>query len=449
MSFRQFPEEFLWGASTAAYQVEGAWNEDGKGESIWDRFSHSPYRVANGDTGDIACDHYHRMPEDVALMKEMGLKTYRFSISWPRILPDGVGTINEKGLDFYDRLVDNLLEAGLVPNATLNHWDFPQALQDRGGWPNRDSVEWFADYARLMFDTLSDRVAMWATHNEPWVISFLGHAMGDMAPGIADYSQAFQTAHHLLLSHGKAAQIFKAGGYPGKIGIVLNLGHVMPASSSEADRLACQRTDEMMNGMFLDPLFKGCYPEMLYNWIGSHAPRIQEGDLAVINQPIDFLGINYYMTFQARHLHNGGLFKTATEQISAENWGRTAMNWGIYPSGLTAILLNLKNNYGNPAMYVTENGCALWDTPDKNGFITDTGRINYLRAHFLAAHEAMRAGANLQGYYVWSLLDNFEWAYGYDKRFGLVRVDYDTGRRTPKQSAGWYSEVIAQNGVQE
>lgn len=449
MSLQQFPAGFLWGAATAAYQIEGAWNEDGKGESIWDRFSHSPYRVLNNDTGDVACDHYHRMPQDVTLMKELGLKTYRFSIAWPRVLPQGRGAANQKGLDFYEQLVDNLLAAGLVPNATLNHWDFPQALQDQGGWPNRDSIDWFADYARLMFDRLGDRVTMWATHNEPWVIAFLGHAWADMAPGIADYSQAFQTAHHLLVSHGKAVQVFRQGGYKGDIGIVLNLPYVIPASDSEADRDACQRADENINGMFLDPLFRGQYPAMLFDWIGPHAPDIQDGDLALINQPIDFLGVNYYMTYSVRYFHNGGLFKSAMAEVSAPNWGQTAMGWGINPPGLTAVLLNLKENYGNPKMYITENGCALREAPDARGVVADTGRINFLRAHLLAAHQAIQSGANLQGYYVWSLMDNFEWAHGFDKRFGLVWVDYDTGQRIPKQSAHWYSQVIAQNGVPE
>lgn len=457
MSLRQFPTGFLWGAATAAYQIEGAWNEDGKGESVWDRFAHSPYKILNGDTGDVACDHYHRMPEDVALMKELGLKSYRFSIAWPRVLPEGRapstgsgrGAINEKGLDFYERLVDRLLAAGITPNATLNHWDFPQALQDQGGWPNRDSIAWFADYARLMFDRLGDRVATWATHNEPWVVAFMGHAWGVFAPGLADYSQAFQTAHHLLLAHGQAVQVFRAGGYTGEIGIVLNLGHHIPLSDGEADRAACRRADAGTNTWFLDPLFKGRYPEELFAWIGPHAPPIQAGDLALISQPFDFLGINYYMTHGVRFSHEGGLLKTATEQVSAPTWGQTAMGWGINPPGLTALLLRLKEEYGNPKVYVAENGCALEDVPDENGFVADVGRINFLRAHFLAAHEAIRAGANLQGYYVWSLLDNFEWAHGNDQRFGLVRVDYATGQRTPKQSAHWFREVIAQNGVQE
>ncbi len=442
----QFPQNFAWGAATAAYQIEGAWNEDGKGESIWDRFSHSPYRVLNGDTGDVTCDHYHRMPEDVAMMKDLGLKSYRFSISWPRVLPQGRGEINPKGLDFYDRLVDNLLAAGITPNATLNHWDFPQALQEQGGWPNRDSADWFVDYARIMFDKLGDRVPMWATHNEPWVVSFIGHAFGDFAPGIADFSKAFQTAHHLLLAHGKTVQLFREGGYKGDIGIVLDLQHRQPASNSEADVAASQRVYEISNGIFLDPLFKGHYPKMLWEWIGPHAPRTEPGDMELISQPIDFLGVNYYMTLAVEFQHRGGLLKVGMDFVSAANWGKTDMGWGINPPGLKATLLNLKDNYGNPKVYITENGCAVDDTVDETGAVVDTARINYIRAHLAAVHEAIQAGANINGYYVWSLMDNFEWAHGLSKRFGIVRVDYDTLKRTPKKSALWYKEVIANNG---
>ncbi len=449
MSLRQFSEGFLWGAATAAYQIEGAWNEDGKGESIWDRFTHTPHRILNGDTGDVACDHYHRMPEDVALMKKLGLQTYRFSISWPRVIPDGTGPVNPKGLDFYDRLVDALLEAGIKPNATLNHWDLPQALQERGGWPNRDSANWFADYARVMFDKLDDRVPMWATHNEPLVVAFMGHAFGVFAPGISDYSQAFQTAHHLLLAHGKAVQLFREGGYSGDIGIVLDLHHLQPASDSKEDQAACQRARESSHGVFLDPLFKGQYPEILMKWIGPHAPTVEAGDFDLISQPIDFLGVNYYMTFDIRFDHQGGLFKSGWEFVSAPNWGHTATGWGINPPGLTAVLLNLKENYGNPKVFITENGCALNDQPDETGFVADAGRVNYLRAHIMAVHDAVQAGANVQGYYVWSLMDNFEWADGNSKRFGLIRVDYDSGRRAPKQSSDWYSRTIARNGVEE
>ncbi len=449
MSLRQFPDGFLWGAATAAYQIEGAWNEDGKGESIWDRFTHQPYRIYNGDTGDVACDHYHRMPEDVALIKRLGLQTYRFSISWPRVLPAGVGQANDKGLDFYDRLVDTLLAAGIQPNATLNHWDLPQALQERGGWPNRDSAGWFADYARLMFDRLGDRVAFWATHNEPWVVAFNGYGSGAFAPGIADTTQAYQAVHHLLLAHGRAVQVFREGNYKGEIGLVLDLQHNQPATGSEADRAACRRRYEATHAIFLDPLFKGRYPAALMEWLGPQAPPVRAGDMELIGQPINFLGVNYYMTFAVRFAHRGGLLKLEVDFVSAPNWGKTAMGWGINPPGLAATLLNLKENYGNPKVFITENGCALAETPGEDGFVADAGRINYLRAHLLAVHDAIQAGSNVQGYYVWSLLDNFEWAHGLSERFGLVRVEYETGRRTPKQSAGWYGEVIGRNGVWE
>ncbi len=439
----------MWGAATSAYQIEGAWNEDGKGESIWDRFVRRPYTVLNGDTGDVACDHYHHMPQDVALMKEIGLRSYRFSISWPRILPLGRGAVNPKGLDFYNRLVDHLLAAGIVPLATLHHWDFPQALQDAGGWPNRDSVDWFADYARVVFDRLGDRVALWATHNEPWVIAFLGHALGVHAPGLCDYSLAYQTAHHLLLSHGKAVQLFREGSYRGEIGIVLNLDHYEPASDSEADRAACRRAYEENVSLFLESLFKGRYPTMLFDWIGAHAPQTQPGDMALIRQPIDFLGVNLYKTHAVAYTVDAGLLKARLAPVSAPGWGKTEMDWGINPPGVMAVLLDVKENYGNPKVYVTENGCALKEAPDATGFVADRGRSDFLRAHLRAAHDAIRSGVNLHGYYVWSLMDNFEWAMGYGPRFGLVRVEYDTGKRIPKQSARWYSEVIARNGVDE
>ena len=449
MGVRMFPKGFLWGAATSAYQIEGAWNEDGKGESIWDRFTHRPYTIRNGDTGDVACDHYHRSPEDVALMKDLGLQSYRFSISWSRVLPEGRGAVNERGLDFYERLVDNLLDAGIVPNATLNHWDLPQAIQDEGGWPNRDSADWFAEYARVMFDRLGDRVALWATHNEPPVVAFAGYGYGVFAPGIADYSQAYQAAHHLLLAHGKAVQVFRQGDYKGEVGIVIDFQHFQPASDGQADRAACQRARESSELLFADPLFKGEYPQTLFDWIGPHAPRVREGDMALISQPIDFLGVNHYMTFAVSFDPRGGMLKRSVEHVSAPNWGRTQVGWGINPAGLTAELLDIRDRYGNPKVYVTENGCAVADVPNADGFVADWARVDFLRAHLRAVHDAIAAGANVHGYYVWSLMDNFEWAHGYEPRFGIVRVDYETGNRIPKQSARWYSEVIAGNQVAE
>jgi beta-glucosidase len=449
MAVRTFPKGFLWGAATASYQIEGAWNEDGKGESIWDRFTHSPFRIANGDTGDIACDHYHRMPEDVALMKSLGLQAYRFSISWPRVLPEGRGQVNQKGLDFYDRLVEKLLEAGIVPNATLNHWDLPQALQDAGGWPNRDITDWFADYAKIMFDCLGDRVGMWATHNEPGVIAHHGYAHGDMAPGISSLPQALQTAHHLLLSHGKALQLFRSGNYKGEIGIVLNVIDLQAASESPADQAALQRAYQSQTGLWAMPLFKGHYPHQLFEWLGSMAPKIEPGDLQLIHQPMDFVGLNYYMTFDIAYSHTGGALKTSGAMKHSPLWGTTEMGWGVYPQGLTNILMDFKQNYGNPRMFITENGTAALDIPDEQGFVQDQQRINYLRAHFMAAHDAILSGVNLNGYFVWSLMDNFEWAYGYRPTFGLIRVNYQTLERIPKASAYWYRDVIQTNGVSE
>jgi beta-glucosidase len=447
MNRRTFPQGFLWGAATSAYQIEGAWNEDGKGESIWDRFTHSPYHVLNGETGDVACDHYHRMPQDVELMKRLGLRTYRFSISWPRVLPKGRGGTSEKGLDFYDRLVDRLLEADIAPSATLYHWDYPQTLQEAGGWPHTDSPDWFADYAHVVFDRLGDRVQRWITHNEPRVAAFLGYGAGLHAPGICNYTQAYQVVHHLLLSHGKAVQTFRQGGYGGEIGIVLDLAHFFPASERDEDVAACQRAYEQDISQFLDPIFKKRYPETLLEWIGPLQPRVMNGDMDIIGEPIDFLGVNYYKTHEVYHDIYEAPLKARLAPVSAPGWGRTEMGWGINPPGLTAVLLDVMETYDNPTVYVTENGCAFPDTPDGAGFVQDWGRVNFLRGHLRAVHDAIEGGADVRGCFVWSLMDNFEWAMGYGPRFGIVRVDYETLERTPKQSALWYKDVIAEDAI--
>jgi beta-glucosidase len=447
MNGLQFPDGFLWGAATSAYQIEGAWDEDGKGESIWDRFSHSPYRVVNGDTGDTACDHYHRMADDVRLMKSLGLRAYRFSVSWPRVLPRGRGSVNPKGLGFYDRLVDALLAANITPTVNLFHWDLPQALQEVGGWPERDSTDWFADYARVMFGRLGDRVRLWITHNEPWVAAFLGYGSGEHAPGHCNYSEALQAIHHLLLSHGKAVQAFQQGGYRGEIGIVLNLDHFLPASDREADLAACQRVYDNNVTLLLGPLFQKRYPESYMEWAGPHRPRVQDSDLDLIGQPMDFLGINYYKSFSVAYAVNHPYLKAGLTPVSAPGYGLTEMRWGINPPGLAAVLLDVKAKYGDVTFYLTENGCALRDSPDASGFVADWGRVDFLRGHLIALHQAMQAGVKVRGYYVWSLFDNFEWAWGYVQRFGLVRVDFTTGQRIPKQSANWYSDVIRRNGI--
>ncbi|MFW5714479.1 MAG: GH1 family beta-glucosidase [Brevefilum sp.] len=443
-----FPQEFIWGAATASYQIEGAWDEDGKGESIWDRFSHQPYRVLNGNTGDVACDHYHHLEEDVGLIKDLGLKSYRFSVSWPRILPQGTGQIESRGLDFYDRLVDNLLEAGIIPNATLNHWDFPQALQDRGGWPNRDSVEWFTEYARAVFEKLGDRVGYWATHNEPFVVAFSGYGEGSFPPGIASFPQALQATHHLNLAHGRAVQLYRQLGYQGQIGVVLNLATFLPKTDDPADIAAAGRLEDLINNLFLDPIFKGTYPQRLMDWVGEMAPEIKDGDMAVTSEPIDFLGINYYFS-QNVQFQPHGLLKLKSEFNIDEGWGSMPKGWGICPSQLTELLMHLKDNYGNPPMFITENGTALGEPADENNFVNDQGRINFLRAHFMAAHKAITSGADLRGYYVWSLMDNFEWTEGYSIRFGLIHVDFDDPdrKRTPKASYDWYRDLIERNTV--
>ena len=448
MAQLSFPKDFQWGTSASAYQIEGAAKADNKGASIWDTFTRWEGHILNKDNGDIACDHYNRMPQDIALMKEMGIPLYSFTISWTRILPEGCGAVNARGLDFYDRLVDTLLEAGIRPKTTLYHWDFPQQLQDQGGWPNRDSVEWFGDYARVVFDKLADRVDLWATHNEPWVASFLGYATGIHAPGMCDYSKAYQTAHHMLMAHGKAVQIYRESGYKGEIGLILNLNGLLPASDSEEDRAATQRIHDETHALYLDPVIKGSYPQRLFDYIGAHQPKVQGGDVELIHQPIDFLGLNYYNTDYVSYDLFGGLNKARITPYSAPGWGRTEMNWGINPDGLKQEVLYLKEKYGNPKLFLNENGCAMPDAPDEQGFVADWDRINYIRAHIHALHEAMEAGANVHGYFAWSFFDNFEWERGYSKRFGLVRVSYETLERIPKQSAYWFRDVIQKNAIE-
>lgn len=445
----KFPEGFLWGAATSAYQIEGAWNEDGKGESIWDRFTHRPFTILNGDNGDVACDHYHRMHEDVNLMSELNLKTYRFSISWPRVLPHGHGQINEKGIDFYNRLVDHLLDVNIIPNATLYHWDLPQYIQDAGGWPNRDCADWFAEYANLVLNRLADRIPLWTTFNEPHAIAYNGYATGTLAPGIADYSKAYGAVHHLLLAHGKTVQLFRQEGYEGEIGTVMNFRNYLPASDKEADVAAFQRANDNWMSIFASPIFKGQYPVELFEWISAHKPHIHDGDMEIIHQPIDFLGVNYYFNREVAFDPNGGLLKLSMTPVSSQDWGYTALGWEKNPGGLTKVLLDIKDRYDNPKIYITENGCAVNETTNEGGFVDDSERIKYLQAHISATQDALHAGVNVGGYYVWSLMDNFEWAYGYEPRFGLVRIEYQDGRRIPKQSALWFSNVIANNGLIE
>jgi beta-glucosidase len=439
----RFPEGFLWGAATAAYQIEGAWNEDGKGESIWDRFSHTPGKVLGGDTGDVACDHYHRWRDDIGLMRELGLQAYRLSISWPRVLPAGVGAVNSAGLDFYDRLIDGLLQAGIQPYVTLYHWDLPQALQDKGGWANRDTVAAFANYADVVARRLGDRVKHWITHNEPWCTSFLGNWLGEHAPGIQN-GPALAVAHHVLLSHGEAVPVLRAGSPGAQVGITLNFSPAYPATDSANDQAAALRHDGFFNRWFLDPLYGRGYPADMVAVYGAMMPEIQDGDLERIAVPTDFLGVNFYNRAVIRHDPSTPVLQTGFEHPEGEY---TAMDWEVYADALRALLVRLQNDYAPNRMYITENGAAYPDTLTVDG-VRDEGRISYLSRHLAAAHAAIGEGAKLEGYFYWSLMDNFEWAWGYSKRFGIVYVDYPTQRRILKDSAMFYGDVIERNGLE-
>lgn len=441
-----FSKDFIWGTSTSAYQIEGAWNEDGKGESIWDHFSHQSGNIRNGDTGDIACDHYHRYKEDVQIMKEIGLKAYRFSISWSRIFPNGAGKPNQKGLNFYKNIIEALLNANIKPVVTLNHWDLPQALQDKGGWVNRDLIKYFEEYARFMFKELGDVVPMWITHNEPWNIAYLGYAFGAKAPGSRDIKRAIQVTHNLLLSHGKVVEIYRQRGLSGKIGIVLNLEPVHPYNNSRENKIAAEKQDQFKNRWFLDPILKGTYPITLLKFFQKKygAPDIKEGDLNIINTPIDFLGVDYYFRDMVKNDKNGDeLGITKVKIKDAEFTGR---GWEIYPQGLYDLLIRIKKDYGDISLYITENGASFDDKLTKDNRIKDKNRINYLSEHFKKAWQAIKDGVPLKGYFVWSLMDNFEWQFGYSDRFGLIYIDFQTLERTWKDSAYFYKEVIKNNG---
>lgn len=447
MTRSEFPADFLWGAATSAYQIEGAALEDGAGPSIWDRFSHTPGATANGDTGDIACDHYHRADADVALMAQLGLQSYRFSIAWSRVLPAGRGTINRRGLDFYSRLVDTLLRHGIRPNTTLYHWDLPAALDDRGGWTNPDVADWFADYASLMYRTLGDRVDLWATLNEPWVVVDGGYVHGTMAPGRRNLHSAARAAHNLLRAHGAAVQAYRAE-RSGSIGIVVNLEPKDAATDDPHDIAAAARADAYMNRFYLDPLRLGSYPDELREIFGAAWPDHAPEDMSLIRQPIDFLGINFYKRGVTRH--DPAAWPVYASLVAQPQHAMTTLgpDWEVYPPALMRTLLWVRERYGDIPLYITENGAAFYDPPHTiEGSIADPLRVHYLREHIRAAHAALTQGVDLRGYYVWSLLDNFEWGAGYGPRFGIVHVDYATLERTPKQSALFYASVIRDNGV--
>ena len=449
MIARAFPESFLWGVATSAPQIEGGAREHGRGESIWDRFAAEPGRIEDGSNLETACDHVHRWREDVALMRSLGIGAYRFSIAWPRVLPQGVGPVNEAGLDFYDSLVDALLGAGIRPFVTLYHWDLPQALQDEGGWATRSTCGAFAAYAAVVAKRLGDRVRHWATHNEPWCVATLGHENGKHAPGHREPEEALRVAHHLLLSHGRAVEVLRRLSPGAECGIVLNLTPAHAFSSGTADEEAARQFDGLFNRWYLDPLFRGRYPEDAIadraRWghlPGGTLPFVEPGDLRAISVPLDFLGVNYY----SRVVVKDGGGKPAAVRVVPEQ-ELTQMGWEVYPRGLRDLLVRLRREYGPSKIYITENGIACDDAPGGGGRIADPRRIAYHRDHLAAAHEAIGDGAPLAGYFVWSLLDNFEWAHGFTRTFGLYAVDRFTGRRIAKDSASWYRGVAAANGL--
>ncbi len=443
-----FPDGFLWGAATSAYQIEGSPLADGAGVSNWHRFSHTPGMTTGGDTGDVACDHYRRYLTDVDLMSQLGLNAYRFSIAWGRVLPNGTGKVNEAGIDFYSRLVDALLERGIKPNATLYHWDIPASLDDRGGWLNRDIADWFADYARLMFERLGDRVPMWSTINEPWVIMDGGYMHGKLAPGHRSLYESAIVSHNVLRAHGRGVQAFRASqrNGAGEIGLVVNLEPKYPASEAAVDLAATKRADAYMNRQYLDPAFLGIYPEEMREIFGDAWPEWPAEDMDLIREKFDFLGINYYTRSVSRHADEWlpvraiGVFQP--EHIYTET------GWEVFPDALERVLLWVKERYGDIPLYVTENGSAFYDAPSAiDGAVEDPLRVAYLRGHLRAVREAMAKGADIRGYFAWSLLDNFEWSHGYSKRFGIVHVDYATQVRTIKSSGKLYSRVISTDGA--
>lgn len=439
-----FPEHFLWGSATSAYQIEGSPLADDAGPSIWHRFAHTPSMIRDGNTGDVACDHYRRFQLDIALMAQLGLKAYRFSIAWARVLPDGTGKINPAGLDFYERLVDTLLEHGIEPMATLFHWDLPAALDDRGGWLNPDSAQWFVDYAQVMFHRLDGRIKLWATLNEPWVVADGGYLHGTLAPAHRNRFEAPIATHNLLRAHAMAVRAYRAEGKH-SIGLVVNLEPKYPASPSADDLGATARADAYMNRQYLDPVFLGGYPKELEEIFSEAWPRWPEEDFVLIREPLDFLGVNYYTRNVTRF--DPDAWPLRASAMRQEQATYTETDWEVFPQGLTDVLVWVRDRFGNPPVFITENGAAFYDPPTVTGDqLADPLRVDYLRQHLRAVADAIRAGCDVRGYFVWSLLDNLEWSVGFSKRFGIVHVDFETQRRIPKASARFYSEVITTHG---
>jgi beta-glucosidase len=446
----EFPDGFIWGTATSSYQIEGAWDEDGKGESIWDRFSHTPGHVIDHSTGDVAADHYHRWPEDVDLMKDLGLPAYRFSVSWPRILPEGQGQVNQAGLDHYSRFIDKLLEFDIEPYLTLYHWELPQALDDKGGWTVRPTADAFAAYADILSRHLGDRVKYWITHNEPWCTAFLSYELGIHAPGWKNWPAAIKASHYTLLSHGMALQAIRANSPSAEVGIALNHEFAEPASASEADYHKARLYDGYYNRWFLDPVYGRHYPaDMVAHYESKgYLPEgltfIHEGDMDIIAEPLDFQGVNYYTRVILRDEETSTNLPVSTTPTQP----LTEMNWEVFPEGLYQFLNRFYFDYRPKKLIVTENGCSYMDQPDEDGRVDDQRRIDYLARHFAAAHKSIQNGVPVAGFFVWSFMDNMEWSQGYQQRFGLVHVDFESLERTPKSSAHWYSKVIADNGFE-
>lgn len=443
----RFDPGFVWGVATSAYQIEGATKEDGRGPSIWDTFSARPGHVYRGHTGDVAVDHYHRWPQDVALLRDLGLEAYRFSIAWPRIQPEGRGAVEARGLAFYDRLVDGLLEAGIEPWPTLFHWDLPQALEDAGGWPSRETAHRFADYAEIVADALGDRVRNWTTLNEPWCAAFLGYGAGIHAPGRTEPAAALAASHHLHLAHGLAVPRLREGRPEAQVGVTLNLYAVSPADDTGRHHDAVRRIDGLMNRWFLDPVLLGRYPEDVLRDVAGVIDHdlVRDGDLATIAAPLDFLGINYY----SRHVVAASPWPGASEVAFVEReWPKTASGWDIDAPGLGEVLAQVHRDYPAIPIHITENGAAFDDVL-ADGAVDDDDRIDFIASHLSVLADAIDDGVDVRGYFAWSLLDNFEWAEGYEKRFGLVHVDFDTLERTPKASARWYGDLVRRSSTKE
>lgn len=445
---KKFPENFVWGAATASYQIEGAWNEGGRGETIWDRYCSIPGNIKNGDDGKVACDHYHRYKEDVALMKKMGLQAYRFSIAWSRILPNGRGEVNQEGLKFYSDLIDCLLEAGIEPYVTLYHWDLPQALQDIGGWANEKMPEYFLEYAKIVFQAFSGRVKKWITLNEPYCAAFLGNYEGRQAPGLRDFSTAVRVAYYLYVGHGLVVDYFRKQKDLGEIGITLNLMGRLPLTDSKEDQEAARRADGYLNRWFIEPIMQGKYPQDmidLYREKGVTLPEFKKEHLKLMSQPLDFVGLNYYNDFWVKA--DANKWPIGFQIENPKNVPVNDRSWPVTENGFLNMLLRMKNEYGVEKIYITENGTSFPDVVSMEGKVEDGARKDYLHRHLAKLWEAIRQGVPVQGYFQWSLYDNFEWAFGYSSRFGIVFVDFATQERTIKESGYWYSNVIAQNGI--